>query len=73
MEDTKRTRLECEFEFAYAVEVLEQQFNLLNFKQSIQIEKGITRTAPADWREPLGSVAIVSGSAGKSLFVTGAN
>jgi hypothetical protein len=60
--DTKRTRLECEFEFAYSVEVLEQHFNRLNFKKSIQTEKQIPEAPPVDWREPLGTVAIVSGT-----------
>jgi hypothetical protein len=71
--DTKRTRLECEFEFAYSVEVLEQHFNRLNFKKSIQTEKRIPETPPADWREPLGSVAIVSGTSSMSTLLKKSN
>lgn len=66
VKDTKRTRLECEFEFAYSVEVLEHHFNRLNFKKSVQTEKRIPEAPPADWREPLGSVAIISGTS--SMF-----
>jgi hypothetical protein len=43
------------------MEVVEQHFKSLDFKEAIQKEKDIVRaTKVTDWREPLGTVVIVS-------------
>jgi hypothetical protein len=43
------------------MEVVEQHFKSLDFKEAIRKEKDIVRaTKVTDWREPLGTVLIVS-------------
>jgi acyl-CoA reductase-like NAD-dependent aldehyde dehydrogenase len=59
--DTRRRSLrESEFEVSYSLDVIEQHCESLNFEESIQKESEIAKgRQTTDWREPLGTVAIV--------------
>jgi aldehyde dehydrogenase (NAD+) len=59
-QDTGRSRRECQYEVSCTIDIVEKHYENLDFDAALLKEKNIARGVSAtDWREPLGTVAIV--------------
>jgi acyl-CoA reductase-like NAD-dependent aldehyde dehydrogenase len=58
--DTGRSRRECQYEVSCTIDIVEKHYENLDFDAALLKEKNIARgVSAADWRDPLGTVAIV--------------
>lgn len=58
--DTGRSRRECQYEVSCTIDIVKKHYENLDFDAALLKEKNIARGVSApNWREPLGTVAIV--------------